>query len=50
MLNTFAGNPDLVKSFNGKFDAAMARVKGNVSVSKIQDVIETVLSFLSVLK
>lgn len=49
MINTFAGDPDLVKSFNGKFRDAMSKVKPPHTAAQIQDVIETVLSFLDVL-
>ena len=49
MVNTFSGDPDLVKSFNGKFRDAMSRVSAPYAAAKIQDVIETVLSFLAVL-
>jgi hypothetical protein len=49
MVNTFAGDPDLAKSFNGKFKDAMNRVERPYTAAKIQDVIETVLSFLDVL-
>ncbi len=46
MVNTFSGDPDLVKSFNGKFEDAMTRISAPYTAAKIQDVIETVLSFL----
>jgi hypothetical protein len=49
MLNTFAGDPNLAKSFNEKFDDAMTEVAPPYTGAKIQAVIETVLSFLSVL-
>ena len=49
MLNTFSGDPDLVKSFNGKFRDAMSKIKPPYTAAKIQDVIETVLAFLDVL-
>jgi hypothetical protein len=49
MVNTFSGDPDLAKSFNGKFRDAMVRVSAPYTAAKIQDVIETVLSFLDVL-
>ena len=49
MMNTFAGDPDLANSFNGKFRDAMERVPAPYTIAKIQDVIETVLSSLSVL-
>lgn len=49
MVNTFAGDVDLVKSFNGKFEDAMTKISAPYTAAKIQDVIETVLSFLNVL-
>jgi hypothetical protein len=49
MVNTFAGDPTLVKSFNAKFDNAMALMPAPYTGAKIQDAIETVLSFFDVL-
>jgi len=49
MISTFSGDPDLVKSFNGKFKDAMSKVAAPYTAAKIQDVIETVLSFLDIL-
>jgi len=48
MLNTFAGDPHLAKSFNGKFDEAIIRVAAPYTPEKIRDVIETVLEFLHI--
>jgi hypothetical protein len=50
MINTFSWNPDLAKSFNGKVRDAMSNVAAPYTAAKIQDVIETVLSFLTVLE
>lgn len=50
MVNTFAGDPDLVKSFNGKFDNAMGLANPPFTTAKIQDAIEMVLSFFDVLE
>jgi hypothetical protein len=45
---TYSGNPNLMKSFNGKFDGAMKLVPPPYSCAKIQDAIETVLNLMDV--
>ena len=46
---TFAGNPTLMKSFDGKFKDTMAKMPAPVTAARIRDAIETVLAFLDVL-
>lgn len=47
---TFAGNPELMKSFDGKFRESMELMPAPYTASRIQDNIETILSFLDILK
>jgi hypothetical protein len=47
---TFAGDPMLMKSFDGKFKDAMKLCPPPYTVSKISDAIETVLQFFDVLR
>jgi hypothetical protein len=49
-LFTFAGNPDLMESFDGKFRETMKIVPPPHTASKIQDAIETVLSFMDLVE
>src|SRR5208337_2942352 len=46
---TFAGNPNLMKSFKGKFDAAMKLFPPPYTGERIQDAIETVLGLMDAL-
>jgi hypothetical protein len=45
---TFAGNPDLMKSFNGKFADALKLLKAPFTADKIQALVETVLDLMDV--
>jgi hypothetical protein len=48
---TYAGNPDLMKAFDGKFRAAMklaAQAPEPIDLARIQDAIETVLGLMDV--
>ncbi len=47
---TFSGNPDLMKSFVGKFKASMGHMPEPHTADRIQETIETVLTFFDVLK
>lgn len=47
---TFSGSPELMKSFNGKLRDSMALMPAPYTVSRIQDNVETILSFFDVLK
>jgi hypothetical protein len=47
---TFAGNPELMKSFDGKFRESMQLMPAPYTASKIQDNVETILSFFDILK
>jgi hypothetical protein len=50
VVSTFAGNPELMKSFDGKFKDSMVLMPAPYSASKIQDNLETILSFFDVLR
>jgi hypothetical protein len=50
VVATFAGNPELMKSFDGKFRDSMKLIPAPIDVSKMQDNVETILSFFDVLK
>jgi hypothetical protein len=43
---TYAGNPNLMKMFDGKFSAALKLVAKPYTTEKVQEVIETVLSMM----
>lgn len=46
MVNTFAGDPELVKSFNDKFDEAIRLLPAPITGKRFREAIETMLGLL----